>query len=727
MKGAHLFNVSCQLPTADKAGRFKLTAKELADTLSGTTGTTYRVQRIGWTGKPAPGHEQREQLARELKSAHQQIPIFLDETEIREYHDGFCHTSLWPILHYLSDHADYQQQWFNTYRSVNERFADSVAERYRPGDLIWVHDYHLMLVPQLLRERIPEARIGFFLHTPFPSYELFRCHPDRAELLSGMLGADLIGFQTFGYLRHFRSTVLRLLGIESELDRIVRDDATTAIGVYPVGVKTDMIAKARASKDYQKCLDEYRANFAGKHIVLSVDRLDHSQGIQKKLRAIEKYLADHPAERDQIVFLLIVSATGAHSHDVRQLVHDIEHAVGRINGRHSSIDNIPVHYLNRWLPFVELSALYNLADVALVTPLMDGMNVIAKEFIASKQDASRGVLVLSEFAGVSEELFNAIRVNPYDTDEVSAAIDRAITMPETEQRKRLDSMLERIAGYDAAYWTSSFVHALETASKEQDEKTRALDASVIARFREHGTHKALFLDYDGSLREFVDSPEDAVPSDDLLQIFKDFDQRDDLDVYIVSGRDQVFLEKHFGQFNVTLVAEHGFFYKCPGEPWETMVGDIDLSWKETIAHIFKFYSMSTPSTKVEEKHSALVWHYRQADPEFGAWKAANLIGELNESISNLPVAIHQGQKIVEVSSQHVSKGMAVARFMNENKYDLMLCAGDDRTDETMLYFEDDNVITVKIGDKDTDAAYRVSSPQSFRRFLAAINKRGEDA
>ncbi|MFU8780141.1 MAG: bifunctional alpha,alpha-trehalose-phosphate synthase (UDP-forming)/trehalose-phosphatase [Kiritimatiellia bacterium] len=721
--GAHLFNVSCQLPAADAAGRAKLTSTELADTLAGAASKHYRVQRIGWTGQAAPEHEQREQLARELKASRQQIPVFLDKEEMREYHDGFCHTSLWPILHYLSGYADYQQQWFQTYRQVNERFADIVAERYRPGDLVWIHDYHLMLVPQLLRERIPDARIGFFLHTPFPSYELFRCHPNRTELLRGMLGADLIGFQTFGYLRHFRSTVLRLLGIESELDQIVCDDFTTAIGVYPVGVKTDMIKQARASDEYQQYLAEYGQTFAGKKIVLSVDRLDQSQGIQKKLRAIEKYLAEHPDNCDDVMFILLVSAKGGHTRDVKQLVHDIEHAVGRINGRYSRVDSIPVHYLNRWVPFMELCALYNLADVALVTPLMDGMNVIAKEYIAMKQNADSGVLVLSEFAGVSEELFNAIRVNPYNTDEVSAAIDRAIMMPPTEQRKRLDSMIERILGYDAAYWAQSFVQALETAGREQDDKTRALDADIIKRFREKGTRKALFLDYDGSLREFVDSPEDAVPSEDLLAIFRDFDQRDDLDVYIVSGRDQVFLEKHFGAFNVTLVAEHGFFYKQPGQPWETMVGDIDLSWKETIARIFEFYSMSTPSTKVEEKHSALVWHYRQADPEFGVWKAASLIGELTETISNLPVAIHQGQKIVEVSSQHVSKGMAVTRFMNEQKYDLMLCAGDDKTDETMLYFEDKNVITVKIGDKDTDAAYRASSPQSFRRFLAAINKK----
>ncbi len=721
---SYIFNLSCQLPSADAAGLLKLTSTELPDAIGVDEAHHYRVQPIGWTGQPAPDHDQREQIARELKTARSQIPVFLDAETIRYYHDGFCHTSLWPLLHYLPGHAEYEQKWFAAYKAVNQMFADIVIERYRSGDIIWVHDYHLMLVPQLVREQIPEARIGFFLHTPFPSYELFRCHPNRTELLTGILGADLIGFQTFGYLRHFRSTVLRLLGIESEIDEMVREGSVTKIGVYPVGVKTNMIDEARQAPDYEKCLQEYRDTFKGKRIVFSVDRLDHSQGIQKKLRAIENYLAAHPEDQHRVVFILLVSATGAHSRDVRQLTHDIEHAVGRINGRYSRVDNIPVHYLNRWVPFIELCALYNLADVALVTPLMDGMNIIAKEFVACKDPHSCGVLVLSEFAGASEELFAALRVNPYNTGQASEVIATALALPEAEQRKRLRSMRKRIIGYDAARWMRTFLQDLETAGIDNEEETRALDTDIIQRFRPSAARKALFLDYDGSLREFVDSPEDAVPSEDLLRIFEAFNNRDDLDVFIVSGRDQTFLDKHFSRFRVTLVGEHGFFYKRPGEDWQTMAGDIDLSWKDTITRIFEFYSMSTPSTKVEEKHSSVVWHYRQADPEFGAWKAANLIGELTEAISNLPVCIHQGQRIVEVSSQHVSKGMAVARFMNENVYEHILCAGDDKTDETMLYFNDEKVVTVKVGDKDTDAAYRVPSPHAFREFLDAINHTG---
>ncbi len=717
-----LFSVSCLLPSPDKAAPKKQTSTELDSRITGMDGAPYEVLRIGWTGAPAPDYEAREILARQLLTDHRRIPVFLNDSDIRYFFNGFCHTSLWPILHYLPGDADYDERWYNAYRTVNSLFAAKVIERYRQGDLIWIHDYHLMLVPQMIRAAIPNAKIGFFLHTPFPSYELFRCHPNRSELLTGMLGANLAGFQTFGYLRHFRSTVLRLLGIESEIHAIPHEGAVTAIGVYPVGVKCNMINEARQSPDYQRHVNEYRATFGERKMVLSVDRLDASQGLIRKLAAIEAYLEATPEARRKVVFVMLVSPSGVHSDYVEHLTQAVEHAVGRINGRFSSVGTIPIHYLNRWVSFDKVCALYTLADVALVTPLMDGMNIIAKEYIASKGRDGGGALILSEFAGASEELFNAIRVNPYNHDQMRAALTQALNMPPDEQQRRLSAMQERVTGHDAFRWAGTFIRDLEKAAAPEDSTTRSLDADVLSRFRDRSLSKALFLDYDGSLREFVDSPEDAVPSDDLIEIFEGFSRRKDLHVYIVSGRDRAFMDKHFGRFPFTLVSEHGFFVRHPGGDWEMMAGDIDLGWKDTIRNIFQMYSVSTPSTKVEEKHSALVWHYRQADPEFGAWKAAGLLGELTEALSNLPVAIHQGQKIIEVSSQHVSKGLAVARFMNENHYDLALCAGDDKTDETMLYFDDPDVITVKIGDKDTDANYRAPTPRQFRRFLKAINE-----
>ena len=715
----HIINVSCKLPSLEGNSLRKQMSSEFGQAIESSDGTTYEVQRVGWTGIPAPSHQLRDSISRELLRDHNHIPVFLDEDQIENFHNGFCNSSFWPLLHYISTYSNYDESWWDYYIEVNRIYADKVIDRYRDGDLVWVHDYQLMLVPQFIKERIPDAKVGFFLHTPFPSYELFRCHPNREALLAGVLNADLIGFQTFGYLRHFRSTVLRLLGIESEINQINFEGSITQMGVFPVGVKWDLINSVMKSDEYNNFITEYKQVFKNKKIILSADKMDYSQGLLKKMMAIQTFLENNPDKRDSVTFIILTIPTHDELYEFEHLTHDVQHAVGRINGEFSSINNIPIHFLNKSISFNQLCALYSIADIALVTPLMDGMNLIAKEYVACNPEGN-GVLILSEFAGASHELFNSVMVNPYNNNEMTDAITKALTMPKLEQAQKIHSMLKRIKGYDSIYWAKSYIKNLVQASSITQDATKVLDQDIIEKFQQRDIPKALFLDYDGSLREFVDNPSDAIPSEELIHILHQFDDRDDLDVYIVSGRDRTFLDKHFGQFNFGLASEHGYFIKPIGSDWKTLAGDIDLSWKETILDIFRMYSFSTPGSNVEEKHSAIVWHYRQSDPEFGAWKAASLIGELTETISNLPVSIHHGQKIVEVSSQHASKGLAVVKFMNDNSYDLSLCAGDDKTDETMLYFDDKSIITVKIGNKDTDANFRTATPQSFRNFLNSI-------
>ena len=268
-----LFNISCRLPTPDNASYRKQLATELGSSLE-AGGKKYAVQKIGWTGAAAPDYAQRDAVAKSMLQEYSQLPVFLEKDDINDFYYGFCNTSLWPLLHYISSYAEYNGRWYEAYRRVNELFADKVVERYRSGDMIWVHDYHLMLVPQFIKQKRPEAKVGFFLHTPFPSYELFRCHPNRVELLSGMLSADLTGFQTFGYLRHFRSTVLRLLGIESEINEIAHEGQVTEMGVYPVGVKWDMITHIKSSPEYLLSVEDYRSHFKDRKIILSADRMD---------------------------------------------------------------------------------------------------------------------------------------------------------------------------------------------------------------------------------------------------------------------------------------------------------------------------------------------------------------------------------------------------------------------------------------------------------------------
>lgn len=713
----HLINVSCQLPET-KTGFDNLS--------NGFSSSTNSVKKdfdtwwIGWNGEPAPAYKDRDSITKDLKLQHQHIPIFLEEDDINNFYNGFSNSSIWPIMHYISSQIQYNEDWWEKYCLVNRLFADTVVQHVRDDDIIWIHDYHLMLLPSYLREADCKVSIGFFLHRPFPSYELFRCHPRREELLNGVLGSDLIGFQTFGYLRHFRSTVLRVLGLESEMALISHECYTTKMGVYPVGINIGHLKKVKESKEFAQQVKEYKKGFSGKKIVLSVDRLDYSKGIPRKLSSIEAFLENNPDERDNVVFVILVTPSMKEKAEFENLTHYVEHSVGHINGQYSTISNTPIVFMNKYLPHNQLCALYAVSDILLATPLVDGMNITSKEYLAIK-GKEPGVLILSEFAGASQELFNAIMVNPYNINQVSGAIKQALSMTKEEVGDTALPMLSRITSNDAENWAISFISDLEQFVRSSADTVKPVDSSIIELFKQSDTKKALFLDYDGSLREFVDIPSQAVPSPELISILDKFNERDDLDIYIVSGRNTEFLQKHFGHYNFTLIGEHGYFYREPGEDWKTLIGEIDLTWKKELIEIFNLYSRSTPGSNVEEKTSSIVWHYRRSDPEFGSWKARELIGDLTEAISNLPVEIHHGKKIVEVSSQHVNKGIAVARFRNNRSYETVLCAGDDKTDETMFHFEDESIITIKIGQAETDANYRVSTTSRFRKLLSSFN------
>ena len=280
--------------------------------------------------------------------------------------------SLWPLLHYMSTYSRYEKGWFETYRKVNEYFAKVVLTLATPEDLVWVHDYHLMLLPELLRRENPKLNIGFFLHTPFPSYELFRCHPDREALLKGVLGADLIGFHTYGYLRHFRSTALRVLGLESEVNCIAHDNQKTHVGVYPIGIDSDKFTQTLHSMEYQKYLMDYRETYRDRKVILGVERLDYTKGIPRRLDAIEQFLA-RSKRREDVVFILVAVPSRGEVREYRELLELVEGKVGRINGKYATVKNIPIHFMYRALSFSELCALYSLADVAMVTPLIDGI------------------------------------------------------------------------------------------------------------------------------------------------------------------------------------------------------------------------------------------------------------------------------------------------------------------------------------------------------------------
>jgi len=377
-----------------------------------------------------------------------------------------------------------------------------------------------------------------------------------------------------------------------------------------------------------------------------------------------------------------------------------------------------VRFINKSISFSALCALYSLADVAIVTPLIDGMNLVAKEYLACQQDKN-GILILSEFAGAAQELFNALIINPYDIDQVTESIEQALSLSEEEKRDLTVPMKERVMTHNVKHWVQLFINDLIVMSNKNDLNvgTREIASATVKPFI-RAENIALFLDYDGTLCELKKKPSDAYPDKEIEEVLKLLESVDDIDVYLVSGRKKEDMQQWFSRYNFTLIAEHGYYYKSAGAPdWNVFDSNADLSWKKQIIDVFKHFSGMTPGSSVEEKMSSVVWHYRQSDPEFGTWKAHELVGELYEMLSNLPVEIRHGKKIVEVNSTHINKGIAVEHFLQHNKYDAVLCAGDDETDESMFRLDHKEIVSIKIGDGETQAKFKVASPKIFRKYL----------
>jgi trehalose 6-phosphate synthase/phosphatase len=592
--------------------------------------------------------------------------------------------------------------------------------------VVWVHDYQLMLLPAMLRQRRPGLRIGFFLHTPFPPLDTFRYLPRRAEVVAGLLGADLIGFHTFGYLRHYRDCLLRLLGIETDLTRVRTDDRTRLLAAYPIGINGAKVDAELCRPEFAQEMQRMSDAHGGCRLVVSVERLDYTKGILRRLDAIDRYLDRHGDEARGVKFVFVSVPSREEVDEYRQLRADVESAVGRINGRHADARHSPIHFVYGSVNFTELMALYALAAVGLVTPLIDGMNLVAKEFVAAQDvTGDAGVLVLSEFAGAAEELFNATIVNPYDVDAVADEIHAALNVPVEERRRRMAPMRDRVMSCDAARWAKAFVDDLRAIDPlaDQPQDDPAADGRTLAEAIAAGRRVALFLDYDGTLREIVTDPAAAGPTPAMIELFDRLATLSTVDVTIISGRQPADLERFVGRYPFALVAEHGADHRPAGGAWERMDGDVDYGWKEQFRPLLRAYEASTPGSFVEDKRTSLVWHYRRADPEFGTWKATQLAADLSAVAANEPVAIRHGKKIVEATAAEVNKGAAVERLVHGKGYDLVVCAGDDATDENMFRLTIHPMLTVRVGRGDTRAHMRLPDPAAFRAWLmAAVSK-----
>mmetsp|Transcript_38033 Transcript_38033/g.109383 ORF Transcript_38033/g.109383 Transcript_38033/m.109383 type:complete len:1001 (+) Transcript_38033:176-3178(+) len=898
-----------------------------------------QVVWIGWPGAfIAEESEQRRWEARlhEESTSIKMVPVWISKEDEEEFYNGFANASLWPLLHWMIPYARFKKAWAEGYRRVNQHFADVILRVNRPGDLIMIHDYHLFLLPILLRKahgelddsqaspsrsprqtdrvvrpkdlppqeegedlmsrddtgerssdrrpsHLPSSsscgvedmeqrsrfasldmeqqqtdsspkgvrfnqltsthafesdkflradslpsklRIVFFLHTPFPSFEIISTLPNCSEIVEGVLGADLVGFHTYNYLRHYRSCVIRMCGVHPEIDHVLHNGMRTKLGVFPIGANWQSIAEAMTTDRFSEHLRNYTQQFQGKSLVLSVERLDYSKGMPQKLAAIERYLErsqrskkrqnadeqadEHEREREErlkdlqerfqerrggdaasnnmgfkvrtslrrlvrnfnftnftgqeeepldhtrTIFLFIAVPSRQDVEEYRNIEEEVHRTISMINGRFSTIDHQPIVYIHRGVSIDELAALYARADCCLVTPLVDGMNLVAKEFVAAKDKAVEnvvpGTIVLSEAAGAAQELFDALVVNPYDEDAVADAIHVGLeltkgTVLDEESRWEVTGRMRKaVMQNDAQTWAAKLLSELQKCVGEPSnssaypcgQKQIGILPDFTARFffdTAPGT-KAIFFDFDGRILKEDHEESDGQPpplfDEEDHELFAGLEARQDLHVFIVSGSTKDCLESCFGQYeSFSLVAENGFFLRKPGasQKWRPFCPQSSIDWMAKVLPVIELFTRCTPGSKYEKKATSIIWDYSGCDDEYGTFKAKELMHLLALSLGNLPCQTMESSDscLVEVKSLQVKKGLAVRMLCllqeeAQEQFAEVLCIGDDDADESMFIDAPQSAYTVKVGLGSTSAYHRLPDVARLRHFLSILVK-----
>ena len=653
------------------------------------------------------------------------IPLFPPKASYEDYYNGFSNSTLWPLFHYFPSLVENKKEYFEAYKTINQLFADKILDIVDPGDVIWVQDYQLMLLPQMLREKLPSAAIGFFLHIPFPSYEIFRLMPTswKKPLLEGMLGADLVGFHTHEYVQHFIHSAKMILKVETQFNNIQYRDRLIKTDLFPIGIDYEKFREACIDDTVVEIGTSLEEKFFNQKLIFSVDRLDYTKGLNYRLEGYEEFLNQYPKWREKVVFILNVIPSRDAIQTYSERKRSIEEKVSTINGKFSTLHWQPLIYRYNHLTFEELCALYQVADVAIITPLRDGMNLVAKEYVASCID--KGVLILSELTGAANELNEALLVNPTDVDEVASAIDTALNMPLIEQRSRLSYMQRRLKNYDVFKWMEEFLNCLIETKKEQESvKVNLLKESTIAQIQEdfnNAAKRCILLDYDGTLAPYQKVPSLALPSDDLLQLLKELSTDPINELIIISGRDAQTLDNWLGHLPLTLVAEHGAYVKYKNEEWREYI-TVPNEWKDQIRPLMQLFVDRCAGSFIEEKNSTLAWHYRNTQQELGFSRSRELRNSLLQLITNTPLQVIDGNKVLEVRMIGVDKGATAMNLINYLNPDFILCIGDDTTDEDMFRSLRERGYTIKIGRGNTAAQYTIMSQREVYPFLSRFLK-----
>jgi trehalose 6-phosphate synthase/phosphatase len=654
-------------------------------------------------------------------------PVQIDKQVYEKYYEGFCNDTLWPLFHYFTTYAVYDESYYENYTIANQLFFLELEKIIQPNDFVWVHDYQLCLLPKLIRNKFPEANIGFFLHIPFPSYEIFRLlkRKWREELLNGILGADLVGFHTYDYTQHFLKSVRRLLGNETTLRYIYTEDRIIKVETFPIGIDFEKFENASKSPDVQKEIHKLQNTLGDKKLIFSVDRLDYTKGILDKLKGVKYFLRTYPQWHNKVIFNMVVVPSRDTIPRYANMKKELESIVGQINGKYSNLDWRPIAYQYKSLEFNEMIALYSYSHIGLITPLRDGMNLVAKEYIAS-QKHNQGVLIISELAGAVTELGEAIIINPTDSKEVGEAIYRALEMDQKEIEIKNKRMKIRLKNYDVFAWTNDFIEQLFLLKKDlKGMQVKILNNIVEEDLINHYkvANKRLFLfDYDGTLVPFSKYPENAIPSNDLIEQLSTLSINSKNLITIVSGRDRTFLEKYFGNSNLILIGEHGAFHKFPHKDW---IGQAEKNddWKIKIRELLERYTNRCNGSIIEEKEVSLAWHYRNSEIEFTSVRYQELKEELSEFLNyDHSLQTLEGNKVIEIKKIGYDKGTIVQKlFLDSEQFDFIMAIGDDKTDEDLFKVMPKDSYTIKVGMTVSIAKYNLKAQSNVIDLINKLN------
>ena len=687
---------------------------------------------IGWSGLTE--EELNESLEKKVDKAVAKencASVNLSQNDIDNYYFGFSNRTLWPLFHYFMEYTEFEKDFWESYKRVNQKFADVVIENLEDGDKVWVHDYQLLLLPQLIKDKRPDVSIGFFLHIPFPSYEIFRTFPWREELLTGMLGSDLIGFHTYDYERHFLSSIKRILRLDVKFNEIIYHDRIVKVDSFPMGIDYKKFHEAAINhtelntndkSELQQRLDDHIQASEDTKLILSIDRLDYTKGIPNRIRAFEYFLNKYPEFKEKVRLIMLSVPSRSNVPQYQLLKKETDELVGRINGQFATVSWTPVWSFYRSMPFDNLIDLYTSSDVALITPVRDGMNLVAKEYVATRTKKD-GVLILSEMAGASKEMNEALMINPNNFEQIADAIKQALEMPIEEQISRNTILQKRLERYSVEKWAHEFMKSLDaTKNLGQVIVSEKLNDKLVERMLsdyKKAKSKLILLDYDGTLAGFQDNPQNASPDAALIKLLDRLNEMPNTDMVIISGRDKETFEKWFGDKDYSLITDHGVWLRKRTKEWEALER-LKNDWMENIRPILETFVDRTPGTFIEEKKYSLAWHYRKADPELAQIRTIELNTVLTSLISNNDLTVLKGNKVIEIKSSSVNKGRAASRLLSTKDYDFIFTIGDDWTDEYMFEEVPEGSYTVKVGFKKTKAKYYVKDTKEVRTLISKI-------